>query len=130
MEVQLTLSVQEGLLLSSVFDTRVLFPPGEVAGVLFCENAISYLKSHAFAKMAVPPCHMPGSIESRHCHGSGGQESLMELRVRLVPSEPLGGGGDLLGPLSGAGLPSVFLRAWLVGAEHHSYFRLYVACTL
>lgn len=95
MEVQLTLSVQEGLLLSSVFDTRVLFPPGEVAGVLFCENAISYLKSHAFAKMAVPPCHMPGSIESRHCHGSGGQESLMELRVRLVPSEPLGGGGGI-----------------------------------
>lgn len=33
MEVQRTLSVQAGLLLSSVFDTRVLFPPGDFAGV-------------------------------------------------------------------------------------------------
>lgn len=36
-----------------------------------------------------------------------GQESLMELRVRLAPSGPLR--EDLLEPLSGPGLLSVFL---------------------
>lgn len=49
----------------------------------------------------------------------------MEQRVRLVPSEPLR--GDLLEPLSAAGLLSVFLRAWLMGASLHPYFCRYVA---
>lgn len=52
----------------------------------------------------------------------------MELRVGPAPSEPLR--GDRLEPLSGAGLLSVFLRAWLVGASLCPYFHLYVACSL
>lgn len=123
----MTFNVQEGLLLSCVLDTRALSPLGKLLVPFTVSMFLTPNHMHLLRWLCHRATCRPGSVDGRHWFWA--PESPMELKVRLVPSEPFR--EDLLELLPHAGLlsvcPSPSLRAWLAGASVHSYFRLYVA---